>query len=114
MTTPDYYKRSGHECRELSAFYFHPHASAIEYVWRHKGKGGVDDLRKALDWLEWEKTHVLRGSSDAIIDDLIHDTSGPEQQFWKAVLDLDWDAARTALRELIDEEEKNDREVVDE
>lgn len=111
MTTPDYYKRSGHECRELSAMYRHPIASAIEYVWRHKGKNGVEDLRKALDWLEWDRKNQKKfictdfDKLQEILTSLEAETIGPEQRFWKSIKDYDGIAAVTALRELIEEEQ---------
>lgn len=111
MATPDYYKRAGHECRELSRCFNHPMACAVEYVWRHKGKNGVEDLRKALDWIEWDKNQS-EDSDDGmidtfyeILDNLENETTGPEQWFWHSIRKFDWDAAETALRELIKQEQ---------
>lgn len=111
MTTPDYYKRAGHECRELSGTFRHPLASAIEYVWRHKGKNGIEDIRKALDWLEWDRKnrHDCRcidfDKTNRILDSIAAETEGHEQRFWQSVKNNDWNAAETALRELIEQEQ---------
>lgn len=111
MTTPDYYKRAGHECRELSRFFNHPMACAVEYVWRHKGKNGVEDLRKALDWMEYNKTQTDDFTDEdvdtfyEILDDLSDETTGPEQRFWEAIKDTDFVAVETALREMIEQEQ---------
>lgn len=54
--TPDRYRHpSGVECWQISCHLPHPLASAFEYVWRHRQKGGVEDLQKALRWLELEE-----------------------------------------------------------
>lgn len=53
--TPDRYRHpSGVECWQISCHLPHPLASAFEYVWRHRQKGGVEDLQKALRWIELE------------------------------------------------------------
>jgi len=47
---------SGVECWQISAHLPHPLASAFEYVFRHRDKDQpVEDLRKAIKWLEFER-----------------------------------------------------------
>lgn len=125
MTTPDYYKRCGHECRELSANYPHPIASAIEYVWRHKGKNGIKDLYKAKDWLEYYFQHIDEygyEDTDPYTDAYVHKKQEviasalfnecfdkkeyPESRFWLAIKN-GWfeDALNYGLVQMIEQEE---------
>lgn len=47
---------SGVECWQISSHLPHPLGAAFEYVWRYRDKGApVDDLRKALQWLQFER-----------------------------------------------------------
>lgn len=59
VSNPKYYHREGvdFECVELSTLFPHPIASAVEYVFRYKAKNGVEDLRKALWWLQYARAH---------------------------------------------------------
>lgn len=59
VSNPKHYHREGvdFECVELSTLFPHPIASAVEYVFRHREKNGVEDLRKALWWLQYAREH---------------------------------------------------------
>lgn len=59
VSNPTHYHRDGvdFECVELSTLFPHPIASAVEYVFRHKSKNGVEDLNKALWWLCYAMGH---------------------------------------------------------
>lgn len=109
--TPDRHRRAGYECRMLSALYDHPTGSAIEYMWRHESKGGVADLRKALDWLEWERDHRNRPivasdpeTASCILHTLMLTTDGAEHGFWTAILHDDRPHAIDTLKTLIGKE----------
>lgn len=48
-TNPDYYKNAApFECIELSRWYPSDWGQFIQYLWRHKQKNGIEDLKKAL------------------------------------------------------------------
>lgn len=53
MSTPDYYKyddgETHFECFDISRYYSGDWAQVIQYVFRWQKKGGVDDLKKALE-----------------------------------------------------------------
>lgn len=54
--SPERYRHpSGIECWQISQHLPHPLASAFEYVWRYREKGGLEDLRKAARWLRIER-----------------------------------------------------------
>lgn len=59
VSNPKHYHRDGvdFECVELSTLFPHPIASAVEYVFRYKAKNGVEDLRKAVWWLQYARKH---------------------------------------------------------
>ena len=61
INSPAHYKRGGMECIEAiraaceglegaEAYYV---GNVIKYVWRFKGKNGVEDLKKARKYLDW-------------------------------------------------------------
>lgn len=122
MTTPDYYMRCGHECRELSANYPHPLASAIEYVWRHKGKNGVEDLYKAEDWLDYFLHHEnefdqwapvdVRQRQNSILNDLFNECKDKEEylesRFWLSIICYRTDEALMFLRKMIEQEQSEE------
>lgn len=98
---PNHYHRDGvnFECVELSALLPHPIASAVEYVWRHRQKHGIEDLRKAAWWLEYARRNVWTVHDNHItnrykyiaaeyVDVLWQRTKNtPEGRFWAALYD---------------------------
>ena len=61
VSSPAHYKRGGMECIEViraicedldgvEAYYV---GNILKYVWRFKGKNGVEDLKKARKYLDW-------------------------------------------------------------
>lgn len=55
--------------------------NAVKYIWRHREKNGVEDLRKAVVYLRWaledHRFSVLPGT-EKIVSELIHDhVAGP-------------------------------------
>lgn len=61
VNSPSYYCKGGLECIEairaacegldgVEAYYA---GNVIKYVWRFKGKNGVEDLKKARKYLDW-------------------------------------------------------------
>lgn len=59
VSNPKHYHRNGvdFECVALSTLFPHPLASAIEYVFRHRAKNGVEDLKKAQWWIQYALNH---------------------------------------------------------
>lgn len=57
-TSPDHYKRhpSGIECIEITRWMNFNLGNAVKYIWRAglKSPDIVTDLRKAIQYLEWE------------------------------------------------------------
>lgn len=53
---PDHYKShpSGVECITVSEWFSGNLAQAIQYIWRHETKNGIEDLRKAKWFLDRE------------------------------------------------------------
>jgi len=56
ISHPEHYNNhpSGVECKEISKWFSHPLASAIEYIWRAelKHESPEEDIRKAIFWLQ--------------------------------------------------------------
>lgn len=52
-TKPNYYTIQGFELWDITSRLPHPLASAVEYIYRHRAKNGVEDLKKALTWLQY-------------------------------------------------------------
>lgn len=61
INSPNHYKRCGMECIEairaacegldgVEAYYV---GNVLKYIWRFKGKNGVEDLKKARHYLDW-------------------------------------------------------------
>lgn len=96
ISDPKHYHRDGidFECVELSTAYPHPIASAVEYVFRHKAKNGVEDLRKAQWWIQYAQNHptstmlmpIPNNQHFTRLLQLRALTQGPERRFWTALL----------------------------
>lgn len=56
------------QCIELARMYDFVWGNVAKYLWRYRGKNGVEDLYKALDYAESAKTEpsVWHGSGDAL------------------------------------------------
>lgn len=59
MTTdninPKHYKNRAHECIEFTQYLNFNLGNAFKYIWRHKEKGGCEDLEKAIWYLERQR-----------------------------------------------------------
>ena len=60
VSKPDHYTSSTIECIDAikaqlthEQFVGYLRGNVIKYVWRYEQKGGIEDLRKALVYLEW-------------------------------------------------------------
>jgi hypothetical protein len=60
VTHPAHYTKGGIECIEAikasmskEEYCGYLKGNIMKYVWRYKDKGGVDDLLKAQQYLEW-------------------------------------------------------------
>ena len=53
---PSHYKShpSGVECIDIAEHFGYRLGNAIKYIWRHKDKGGIEDLKKARWYLDRE------------------------------------------------------------
>ena len=49
---PNHYKNRAHECIEFTQHLNFNLGNAFKYIWRHKEKGGREDLEKAVWYLE--------------------------------------------------------------
>ncbi|GGI15434.1 hypothetical protein GCM10007377_15880 [Galliscardovia ingluviei] len=94
VNNPKHYHRQGinFECVELSTLFPHPVASAIEYVFRHQCKNGIEDLRKAMWWLQYAQAHEqlisFRVDGDTANErskQLAQTVSGAEAAFWNSL-----------------------------
>ncbi len=54
-TNPGYYKNREHECVGFAQYLNFNLGNAFKYIWRHKEKGGREDLEKALRYLERQR-----------------------------------------------------------
>lgn len=113
-----YYRRNGVECIQLSRWYDADWGQCIQYVFRHKGKNGVEDLRKALWFARDGRRYgtLTPHLADVCELRLLHwryealaaDSTGMERVFWKAVDTRRPDSAITAIERMIDEWESPD------
>lgn len=59
MTTdninPKHYRQHAHECIEFTMHMNFNLGNAFKYIWRHKEKGGREDLEKAIWYLERQR-----------------------------------------------------------
>ena len=67
---PDHYTQGGIECIEAieaalgaEGFAAYCQGNVMKYLWRHRNKGGVEDLEKARRYLDW--MIESEGSKDA-------------------------------------------------
>ena len=68
---PQHYKRDGIECIEaikaalVDGFQDYLRGNVLKYLWRYKERNGIEDLRKARQYLEWliEESEVLAEAS---------------------------------------------------
>ena len=49
---PSHYRQHAHECIEFTMHMNFNLGNAFKYIWRHKEKGGREDLEKAIWYLE--------------------------------------------------------------
>lgn len=55
---PAHYTQGEIECKDVCKWLgFYP-GNVIKYIWRHKQKGGAEDLKKACQYLEFMMTSV--------------------------------------------------------
>ncbi len=54
-TNPGYYKNRAFECVGFAQYLNFNLGNAFKYIWRHKEKGGREDLEKALRYLERQR-----------------------------------------------------------
>lgn len=52
---PKHYKNRAHECIEFTQYLNFNLGNAFKYIWRHKEKGGREDLEKAVWYLERQR-----------------------------------------------------------
>lgn len=52
---PKHYRQHAHECIEFTQYLNFNLGNAFKYIWRHKEKGGREDLEKALWYLERQR-----------------------------------------------------------
>lgn len=57
---PSHYEAGPFECIELTRLYPFAGGNAIKYVFRHRAKNGVEDLEKALWYLDHATADELR------------------------------------------------------
>lgn len=117
---PDYYKRAGVECIWISRYYLSDWGQCIQYVFRHRGKNGVADLRKALHFAldAMAKDQPCKPMPDTfrtarkvtpLLNILAKDSTGAEKTFWESVSLDDEERLLGALFDLIREEEEEKR-----
>ena len=54
----------GVECQQVIGWFPHHVGAAMKYLWRHTGKGGVEDLRKAIKFIEFEIARLETNNGD--------------------------------------------------
>lgn len=52
---PSHYRQHAHECIEFTQHLNFNLGNAFKYIWRHKEKGGREDLEKAVWYLERQR-----------------------------------------------------------
>ena len=52
---PSHYRQHAHECIEFTQHLNFNLGNAFKYIWRHKEKGGREDLEKAIWYLERQR-----------------------------------------------------------
>lgn len=52
---PSHYRQHAHECIEFTQHLNFNLGNAFKYIWRHKEKGGSEDLEKAIWYLERQR-----------------------------------------------------------
>lgn len=57
---PNHYNShpSGVECVEIAQEFDYNVGTAVAYLWRYKGKNGIEDLKKARKHIEFEITRL--------------------------------------------------------
>lgn len=121
VINPDYYEQP-FPCYLLAEQYSFNWGNVIKYVWRHKSKGGVNDLRKAVWYAQRARdsetrvtpcTRFENGTDHAIS---VFDArtlaqlkalscAGAEQNFWLAVaLEENANRIEQIINEIIDGE----------
>jgi len=77
VNNPRHYNQSGIECIDAlraalgpEGFRKYCHGNVLKYVWRHEYKGGVEDLDKAVWYINRLRTEILIEHSK---DELTHE-----------------------------------------
>lgn len=88
---PDHYGTGPFECIELAGLYPFIGGNAIKYVYRHRARHGVEDLRKALWYLDHARPDDLRphdGHAMRLLRVLEHADWQNMAPFWKGMWEL--------------------------
>lgn len=64
VNNPSHYTNAPFECFELTREYPFAGGNAIKYVFRHRAKNGVEDLKKAAWYLDYATCGELRPRAD--------------------------------------------------
>lgn len=112
VNAPSWYTThpSGVECLDVVRHMTFTVGNAVKYVWRHEGKNGVEDLRKAAFYLRdaldsgdrlftslWS-----RNAATPLIDKVLVWETGLRHGFFNALTDLDLEWALECVTEMID------------
>lgn len=55
---PSHYRQHAHECIEFTQHLNFNLGNAFKYIWRHKEKGGCEDLEKAIWYLKRQRDYA--------------------------------------------------------
>lgn len=98
--------RFGIECIEIIRLEVKTLADVVKYVWRHRERNGVEDLRKAERYLVWamEDGVSLTGTAQSKIwqhvEPVVAKMTAPADQIYRVILDLAYGYLHTALSRL--------------
>lgn len=82
---PSHYEAGPFECIELTRLYPFAGGNAIKYVFRHRAKNGVEDLEKALWYLDHATVDELRPMSCASNSKACHLLRVLERADWQVM-----------------------------
>ena len=99
------------QCIKLARMYDFVWGNVIKYLWRYRGKNGLEDLYKALDYAESAQTEpsTLRGTKDALHEEysIIYGITeagamqNEEEHAWLSILEGNRDLVVEWLKKLI-------------
>lgn len=97
------------QCIKLAQMYDFVWGNVIKYLWRYRGKNGLEDLYKALDYAESATTNPGDGSGDALYEEytIIYgiteaESMPPEEEHaWLSILEGNRDLVVEWLKKLI-------------